>query len=136
MESGAPLLLGSKYNAAVEQAKYDKIVSATGCASVSNDTLNCLRNLPYTALNAALNGTGAGSFFPYADNDLISDSLYDQLMTGAFVKVPIIAGATCWPRHANEALGCTVRRLHFRRSSPADVPVMVQTRRGRVLLPI
>ncbi|KAJ8112139.1 hypothetical protein OPT61_g5427 [Boeremia exigua] len=93
MESGAPFLLGSKYNAAVEQAKYDKLVSATGCSTAYNGTLNCLRSLSYSAINDALNGTAAGSFFPYADGDLISESLYDQLATGAFVKVPIIAGA-------------------------------------------
>lgn len=92
MESGAPILLGAKYNAAVEQAKYDKLVSATGCSSTSNSTLQCLRDLPYTAINAALNGTAAGSFFPYVDGDLIQESLYAQLLNGAFVKVPIITG--------------------------------------------
>ncbi|KAH6639849.1 triacylglycerol lipase [Boeremia exigua] len=92
MESGAPLLLGSKYNAAVEQAKYDKLVSATGCSSTFNGTLHCLRGLSYATINAALNGTAAGSFFPYVDGDLVKGSLYDQLEAGAFVKVPIIAG--------------------------------------------
>jgi carboxylesterase type B len=92
MESVAPLLLGSKYTAATEQAKYDKLVAATNCSASTNGTLQCLRDLPCEAINAALNGTAAGSFFPYVDGDLIQGSLYDQLESGAFVKVPIIAG--------------------------------------------
>ncbi|KAJ4287289.1 hypothetical protein N0V90_012687 [Kalmusia sp. IMI 367209] len=91
MESGAPLLLGSKYNASLEQSKYDKLIEATGCSS-SSDSLQCLRNLNYTALNAALNGTAADTFFPYADGDLIQGSIYDQLEAGKFVHVPIIIG--------------------------------------------
>ncbi|KAH7371642.1 Alpha/Beta hydrolase protein [Pyrenochaeta sp. MPI-SDFR-AT-0127] len=91
MESGAPLLLGSKYNASTEQAKYDKIITATGCSS-SSDSLQCLRELDYATLNRALNSTASGSFFPYVDGDLIRSSLYDQLEAGEFVKVPIITG--------------------------------------------
>lgn len=91
MESGAPLLLGSKYNATLEQSRYDKIINATGCIE-SADSLQCLRELDYATLNAALNGTAAGSFFPYVDGDLVRGSLYDQLEAGEFVQVPIIAG--------------------------------------------
>lgn len=93
MESGSPLLVGNKYNAATEQAKYDKLVAATNCSSSTKSTLQCLRDVPLAAINAALNGTAAGSFFPYVDGDLIQGSLHDQLDAGAFVKVPIIAGA-------------------------------------------
>ena len=93
MESGAPLLFGSKYDAATGQAKYDKMVSTTGCSSISNSTLQCLRDLTYETINAALGGPAAGSFFPYVDGDLIQGSLYDQLEAGEFVKAPIISGA-------------------------------------------
>jgi carboxylesterase type B len=92
MESGAPLLLGSKYNAETEQAKYDKLVAATKCSPSSNSTLQCFRDLPYETINAALNGTAAGSFFPYVDGYLIQGSLYNQLEAGAFVQIPVIAG--------------------------------------------
>ncbi|KAJ4345388.1 uncharacterized protein N0V89_011518 [Didymosphaeria variabile] len=91
MESGGPLLLGSKYNASLEQSKYDMLVQATGCSRFS-DSLECLRDLDYTSLNAALNGTAANTFFPYEDGDLIQGSLYDQLEAGKFVQVPIIIG--------------------------------------------
>lgn len=91
MESGAPLLLGNKYNASLEQSKYNKIVEATGCSG-SSDSLQCLRNVDYTALNTALNGTASNTFFPYEDGDLIQGSTYDQLEAGKFVQVPVIIG--------------------------------------------
>lgn len=91
MESGAPLLLGNKYNASLEQTKYARITSATGCSNAA-DSLQCLRELDFATLNAALNGTASGSFFPYVDGDLIQGSLYDQLSVGAFIRVPIIIG--------------------------------------------
>lgn len=38
------------------QPVYNAIINQAGCAS-SNDTLNCLRELPYAKLNAILNST-------------------------------------------------------------------------------
>lgn len=91
MESGAPLLLGPKYNASLEQSKYDVLAEATGCSN-STKSLQCLRYLDYDTLNTALNGTAASSFFPYTDGDLIQGSVYDQLEAGQFTRVPIIIG--------------------------------------------
>jgi len=50
MESGAPVPVG---NIEKGQAFYDKIVKSTGCSG-STDTLQCLREVDYNTLKAAI----------------------------------------------------------------------------------
>ena len=50
MQSGSPLPVGDITNG---QQYYDFMVAQTGCSG-ANDTLSCLRGVPYTAFKAAL----------------------------------------------------------------------------------
>ena len=53
MQSGSLWSLGDVTNG---QSYYDQIVTETGCSSFS-DTLDCLRNVPYENLKAAIDRT-------------------------------------------------------------------------------
>lgn len=53
MQSGGPIPVGSVTNG---QVYYDQIVSSTGCSG-STDTLECLRQLPFETLKAAVDET-------------------------------------------------------------------------------
>jgi hypothetical protein len=80
-ESGGPSniffpLLGG-YNSTQPQEAYDNLVSNTSCATTINTqaSLSCLRALPFSELNAALNISinGLPNFAPVIDNDFIAD---------------------------------------------------------------
>lgn len=93
MESGGSITAGPM-NTTSYQGMYDEIVSKTGCGGVE-DTLRCLRGVPFEELNSVFNGTGgnpAYGFSPVIDDDFITDYGSVSLDKGAFVKVPIIAG--------------------------------------------
>lgn len=61
MESGSPTPSGDIADEE-SQAVYDSIVDATGCTG-AEDTLQCLRELPFSVLNDASNNTfGIDSF--------------------------------------------------------------------------
>ena len=92
MESGNPINYNSFQTTAVYQPAYDEIVRQTGCAT-SVDTLDCLRSTPFESLNDLLNGSGT-YWQPVVDGDFIARWTSVQLDEGAFVRVPVIAGAT------------------------------------------
>lgn len=76
------------------QTDYDDLASKVGCSDVV-DSLQCLREVPFEKLNAALNGTDGTpnyNFWPMIDGDLIRNWGSIHLDTHEFVKVPIIAG--------------------------------------------
>lgn len=76
------------------QGTYDKLVSQLNCSD-TEDTLQCLRQVPFERLNSVLNGTGGYSeynFGPVVDGDLVRNWGSIQLDKHEFVKVPIIAG--------------------------------------------
>lgn len=56
-------------------------------------TLDCLRRIPRTELDHALNITRVGPFTPVLDGDFIQDFPTSQLLRGDFVHVPILIGA-------------------------------------------
>lgn len=88
-ESGSAILGGpSNYNVSLGQIPYNNLTSVTGCNS-SSDTLSCLRHLPFSTLNSALNNSYS---FPYVDGDLITGPTSEQLYSGAFVRVPYLIG--------------------------------------------
>ncbi|KAF7592703.1 hypothetical protein BBP40_012607 [Aspergillus hancockii] len=93
MESGGSIM-ASPMNTTGYQAMYDEVVAEASC-STADDTLQCLREVPFAELNAIFNGTGgnpAYSFWPTVDHDLVTDWGSVQLDKHAFVKVPILAG--------------------------------------------
>lgn len=77
------------------QAAYDLLVSSTSCAPTVNTTasLDCLRALPFSEINAAVNGTAASPWPPMLDGDFIADYPVNQLADGRFVRVPVLIGA-------------------------------------------
>jgi triacylglycerol lipase len=77
----------------MNQAWYDTIVANVSCADTL-DTLQCLREVPFESLNAAVNVTSTGTygFVPSIDGDFLRNWGSLQLSKGQFVKVPIIMG--------------------------------------------
>ncbi|KAL4877003.1 Alpha/Beta hydrolase protein [Aspergillus karnatakaensis] len=93
MQSGGSIMASSS-NTTQSQLQYDEIVEKAGCSG-AEDTLQCLRTVPFEELNALFNGTEgspAYDFSPAVDGDLLREQGSIQLEKGAFVKVPIIAG--------------------------------------------
>lgn len=82
------------------QEAYDQLVLDTGCNS-SNNTLQCLRQVPYDALMASvMKSKGLFSFSglanewkPRVDDDIIKESPYCAVSKGLYAKVPIISGS-------------------------------------------
>ncbi|KAF7922316.1 uncharacterized protein EAE97_011058 [Botrytis byssoidea] len=105
-ESGGPAVLffptdyPGVYNSTTPQKLFTSVVANTTCAyllglnTTYTDSLECLRKLPFSEMNAALNTTagGIGPFFPYIDNDFIADYPSKQLSSGNFVRVPYLIG--------------------------------------------
>jgi len=93
MESGNPIAYRRLRYVDTYEPLYNNITTAVGCANSSN-TLECLRGVPYAALNAALNTTLLATVWsPYVDGDIIQKQTSIQVAAGDFVKVPIIDGA-------------------------------------------
>ncbi|KAG9203298.1 hypothetical protein G6514_002951 [Epicoccum nigrum] len=91
MESGNPIAISALDRSF--QPTFSNITKAAGCSDVT-DALQCLRALPFADLNAVVNTTQfSGAWSPQIDHDLIARYSSDQVAEGAFVKVPIIAGA-------------------------------------------
>lgn len=94
MESGGSIY-ASPSNYTTYQSSYDAIVSEVNCAN-TQDTLQCLREVPFETLNSVLNGTDGSSeysFSPVVDGDFIRNWGSIQLGKHEFVKVPIISGS-------------------------------------------
>ena len=77
---------------------YKNLTDSTGCSLVANP-YQCLVDLPFKKLNAALNisdtwipGTGLGPFLVTYDGDFIQDYPSRLVEQGRFVHVPIIYG--------------------------------------------
>lgn len=93
MESGATIT-ASPGNYTGYQTLYDELAAQVGCSNVV-DSLQCLREVPFEKLNAALNTTSGNSEFnfgPVIDGDIIREWGSLQLDKHEFVKVPILAG--------------------------------------------
>ncbi|KAL4897360.1 Alpha/Beta hydrolase protein [Aspergillus ambiguus] len=93
MESGSSIYYGSN-NATGYQSLYDDLTAKVNCSD-STDSLQCLREVPFEELNAAINGTNGKSqynFSPVIDGDFVREWGSIQLRNHQFVKVPILAG--------------------------------------------
>ncbi|RDX42833.1 carotenoid ester lipase precursor [Lentinus brumalis] len=98
MHSGSPLPTG---DTELQQSAYDSIVEQVGCAN-STDTLQCLREVPASALLAAA-GTfpGTSSYIgaaavkpwnPHADGVFLTDHPQKLVLSGSVANVPFISG--------------------------------------------
>lgn len=92
MQSGNPIPYQNLNGTEFYQPLYDDIAHTTGCAR-ARDSLACLRALPFDTLNAAVNTSANGAWFPVLDNDFLTTLPSKQLAQGRFVHVPIIVGA-------------------------------------------
>lgn len=91
MESGNPIIVGASDRSF--EPTFHNLTTAAGCENMT-DALQCLRDLPYAALNAVINTTQfSGVWSPQIDGDLIAGYSSDQVTKGGFVKVSIIVGA-------------------------------------------
>ncbi|KAJ5965745.1 hypothetical protein N7481_012459 [Penicillium waksmanii] len=93
MESGGSIEAGPS-NYTTYQSSYDEIVSQVDCTN-TEDTLQCLREVPFERLNSVFNGTYGYSeynFSPVVDGDFVREWGSIQLDKHDFVKVPIISG--------------------------------------------
>ncbi|KAJ7508277.1 carotenoid ester lipase precursor [Mycena galericulata] len=96
MVSGSPFAFHSQ---AVGQPYYDELVTATNCTS-ANDTLACLRAVPYDEFLAAVDTTPdifsyQGFRFiwaPHVDGDVVVQNPAVSISQGAFAKIPILTG--------------------------------------------
>ncbi|THU87322.1 carotenoid ester lipase precursor [Dendrothele bispora CBS 962.96] len=96
MQSGSPIPVGDITNG---QPYYDALVQQTGCSG-SADTLQCLREVPYATLKAAVDASpGIFSFqslklawLPRADGVFLTDHPQKLVQQGKIAKIPIISG--------------------------------------------
>jgi carboxylesterase type B len=81
----------------LSEVVYQNLTQALGCSNATN-RLDCLRQVPTEAFNAALNSSGnTESYYdvfygPIPDGDILAQNRLSQLQSGDFVKVPYIMG--------------------------------------------
>ncbi|KAI1788051.1 carotenoid ester lipase [Ganoderma leucocontextum] len=98
MESGNALPSGYVDNDDLQNT-YDDIVDDTGC-STSNDTLQCLREVPANVLKAAMDKTPSflsftqinTPWFPRADGVFITEPPERRLLNGPIANIPFVTG--------------------------------------------
>ncbi|KAH6700606.1 lipase 2 [Leptodontidium sp. MPI-SDFR-AT-0119] len=91
-QSGSSLSFGRYRPISDHQKIYNNILAATNCSN-SSDTLDCLRGVPFVALNNVFNSSTSGSLqAPVIDEDFIVQSPTTQLLNGQFLKVPLLIG--------------------------------------------
>nr|VWO97518.1 Carboxylic ester hydrolase (EC [Ganoderma boninense] len=96
MQSGSPIPTGDIVNG---QPDYDGLVSATGCSGRS-DTLQCLREVDYKKLKAAVDATPNMfsyqslrlAWLPRADGVFLTDGPQALVQKGSIANVPFITG--------------------------------------------
>ncbi|OQV05819.1 hypothetical protein CLAIMM_10489 [Cladophialophora immunda] len=94
MESGAPIPFDPYMNGSSWDKYYNNITKATNCSS-AQDTLACLRKVPIGKLSNVLNSSVTASvpgWNAQIDHDFIAGSAAQQLLSGEFVKVPVLQG--------------------------------------------
>ncbi|KAG6829190.1 hypothetical protein H0H92_005390 [Tricholoma furcatifolium] len=96
MQSGSPIPVGDIENG---QVYYENIVARSGC-SAAEDTLECLRTVPYPTLKEAIN-TSPGffsyqslklAFLPRPDGVFLTDNPQQLVLAGKVANVPFITG--------------------------------------------
>jgi len=114
MQSGAPIPVGNITRGQVcvlwliavshslkgRKVWYDQIVNQTNCAD-QDDTLNCLRSVPYEDLKTVINRTP--NYYDYtsldlvwvprADGDFLPDNPQRLVLDGTVADIPIVSGA-------------------------------------------
>ncbi|KAF5718612.1 carboxylesterase family [Fusarium mundagurra] len=91
MQSGGPIFY---YPMTAVQKHFDSLAKLAGCDE-NPDKLQCLRALPFSQLNAAVNSSEdlTQRWHPVVDGSFIPARPTEMLANGSFLKVPIIVGA-------------------------------------------
>ncbi|KAF6755849.1 carotenoid ester lipase [Ephemerocybe angulata] len=96
MQSGTAIPVGPVENG---QGYYDSIVKITGCSS-AQDTLDCLRGVPYDKIKAAIDTTPSIfayqslrlAWLPRADGIFLTENPMDLVQKGKVANIPYIMG--------------------------------------------
>ncbi|KAH6917976.1 Alpha/Beta hydrolase protein [Coprinopsis sp. MPI-PUGE-AT-0042] len=96
MQSGAPIPVGPLEHG---QGDYDNIVKRTGCSG-AQDTLACLRTVPYAKLKEAVNASPAIfdyqslrlAWLPREDGVFLTDQPLKLVRDGKIARVPVVNG--------------------------------------------
>ncbi|KAF5328571.1 hypothetical protein D9758_017735 [Tetrapyrgos nigripes] len=96
MQSGSPIPVGDITNG---QKYYDDLVDQTDCSG-SDDTLQCLREVPYEKLKDAVDNTPNIfsyqslnlAWLPRADGVFLTDAPQKLVEQGKVAKIPIVSG--------------------------------------------
>ncbi|PSS00666.1 triacylglycerol lipase [Coniella lustricola] len=95
-ESGGPVDTKPVLTADDWQPFYDNITAAVGCgATVTSDSLACLRGVPIATLAAVLNSSvtaGVPSWGGSVDGDFLPNKTTALLLSGQFARVPLLHG--------------------------------------------
>ncbi|EIM86909.1 carotenoid ester lipase precursor [Stereum hirsutum FP-91666 SS1] len=98
MQSGSPLPVGDITDA-THQAVYDFVVDRAGCSNAT-DTLQCLREVPFSVFNDASNQTYSlfafqslnEAYVPRTDGVFLTDYSQQLVLKGEVANVPFVTG--------------------------------------------
>ncbi|THH21429.1 hypothetical protein EW146_g170 [Bondarzewia mesenterica] len=96
MQSGSPIPVGDISHG---QPYYDDLVQRTGCSG-SSDTLQCLREAPYSTLESAVNQSPmifayqslVLAWLPRVDGIFLEDKPFSLVQQGSVANIPFITG--------------------------------------------
>ncbi|RDW56727.1 hypothetical protein BP6252_14002 [Coleophoma cylindrospora] len=117
MESSNPVYYGNFDT--WDKTAFPNATAALGCSNSTNQ-LQCLREVPYEALNNWINSTSF-TWAPLIDGDFIQGYTSLQLAKGDFVHVPIISGANSDEGTAFSPIGVNSSEI-FISNLEADMP--------------
>jgi cholinesterase len=85
-------LNANQANKTYAEANFQRVAAKAGCTG--DDSLECLRQLPFDKLNNVFNTTGGNGpvYGPIIDGDLLRDYNTNQLNRGQFVKAALLIG--------------------------------------------
>ncbi|EIM86929.1 carotenoid ester lipase precursor [Stereum hirsutum FP-91666 SS1] len=98
MQSGSPIPVGDIADTK-QQAVYDSVVDRAGCSN-KTDTLQCLREVPFSVFNDVSNETYSSfafqslnlAFEPRADGIFLTDTPQQLVLKGEVANVPFVTG--------------------------------------------
>ncbi|KAI8298238.1 hypothetical protein K4K61_011850 [Colletotrichum sp. SAR11_59] len=89
-QSGGPFSTAPFLSEEKKRVQFESVLNVTGCTGVE-EPLECLRSVPAEVLNKASMAVPYSHTFAL-DGDLVTDTSYNLLRAGNFVKVPLLIG--------------------------------------------
>ncbi|KAM0420309.1 hypothetical protein ACHAPT_011970 [Fusarium lateritium] len=125
-QSGSTFTPALHRSATQQQANFDEVLNATGCAG-STGALSCLRTVPASSSREA-SKTLALSFT--SDGELVPKSALKSLKQGQFVRVPLLIGT-----NRNEGTSFVQQALRQPVNTNADLQAFIQSTWGLGKIP-